>query len=59
MLNFEEKLVEAIPVNRWTIQAHAERLRGQETRRMAIALKRWLANAIAGYWGRRAARQAV
>ena len=59
MQNLEQNFVEATPEDRWTTYARAERLRGQEMRRMAVALKRRLASAIAGLWGRREAGQAV
>ena len=51
-----EYLTQAEPVNRWTIQARAERMRGEEMRRIASALKRRIATAFAG---RHAAGQAV
>lgn len=43
-----EHLHRAEPVNRWTIQARAERMRGEEMRRMASALKRKIAAVFAG-----------
>ena len=51
-----EYLPNAAPVNRWTIQARAERLRGEVMRRMISALKRKIAAAFSGH---RAAGQAV
>ena len=54
-----EYLTQAEPVNRWTIQARAERMRGEEMRRIASALKRRIAAAFAGPAGRGAAGQAV
>ncbi len=52
-------LTQAEPVNRWTIQARAERMRGEEMRRLASALKRRIAAAFATRAGRGAAGQAV
>ena len=59
MLNIARTSAEAGSVDRWTIQARAERLRGEEMRRLAAALNRRVRNAIAGLSGRRVAGQAV
>ena len=52
-------LPHAAPVNRWTIQARAERLRGEVMRQMASALGRRIASAFSGLAGRRTAGHAV
>ena len=54
-----EYLPQAAPANRWTIQARAERMRGDVMRRMASALGRRIAAAFAGSGGHGAAGQAV
>ena len=54
-----EHLTQAAPVNRWTIQARAERMRGDVMRQMASALGRRIASALAGPARRGAAGQAV
>lgn len=54
-----EYLTQAEPVNRWTIQARAEQLRGEVMRQMASALKRKIVAAFAGPGGHGAAGQAV
>ena len=54
-----EYLPQAAPVNRWTVQARAERMRGEVMRRMASAIGRRIASAFAGLAGRGAAGQAV
>ena len=59
MLNIARTSAEAGSVDRWTIHARAERLRGEEMRRLAAALNRGIRNAIARLSGRRAAGQAV
>ena len=52
--NYAETVASDLPA----IQAHAERLRGEEMRRLARGLKRRIADAIAGLAGGRAAGQA-
>ena len=59
MSYYSEYLPQTAPANRWTIQARAERLRGEVMRRMASALKRKIVAAIAGLAGRRTAGHAV
>ena len=59
MTNFAKILPNATPVNRWTIQARAERLRGAEMRRMAAGFSRRIRNAVAGLATRRGAGQAA
>ena len=54
-----EHLPNAAPVNRWTIQARAERLRGEVMRQMISALGRRIASAFSALAGRGAAGQAV
>lgn len=54
-----EYLNQAEPVNRWTIQARAEQLRGEVMRQMASALKRKIVAAFSGPGGHGAAGQAV
>ena len=54
-----EYLSNAEPANRWTIQARAERLRGEVMRRMASALGRRIASAFSGLAGRRTAGHAA
>ena len=49
----------ALSLDRATIQARAERMRGEEMRRLAGALKRRIAAAFAGLSGRHGAGQAV
>ena len=58
MSNIEGTSAEAGSVDRWTIHARAERMRGEEMRRLAAGLGRRIRNAIAGLAGRRAAGQA-
>ena len=52
--NYAETVATDLPA----IQAHAERLRGEEMRRLARGLRRRIADAIAGLAGGRAAGQA-
>ena len=54
-----EYLPQSAPADRWTVQARAERMRGEEMRRMASALKRRIAAAFAALAGRHTAGQAV
>ena len=54
-----EYLTQTAPTDRQTIQARAERLRGEEMRRMASALKRRIAAAAAGLGGRRTAGRLI
>ncbi|MDE0172885.1 MAG: hypothetical protein OYH76_21635 [Defluviicoccus sp.] len=54
-----EYLTQAEPVNRWTVQARAEQLRGEVMRQMASALKRKIVTVFAGPGGHGAAGQAV
>ena len=54
-----EYLTQAEPADRWTIQARAERMRGDEMRRMASALKRRIATAVAGLARRRTAGRLI
>ncbi len=54
-----EYLTQTAPTDRQTIQARAERLRGEEMRRMASALKRRIATAAAGLGGRRTAGRLI
>ena len=49
----------ALSPDRATIQARAERMRGEEMRRLAGILKRRIAAAFAGLSGHRGAGQAV
>ena len=42
-----EYLPQAAPANRWTIQARAERMRGEVMRQMASVLGRRIASAFA------------
>ncbi|MCY4547480.1 MAG: hypothetical protein OXC28_03855 [Defluviicoccus sp.] len=58
MSNLTENYAETVPSDLRAIQARAERLRGEEMRRLAGALKRRIGNAIAGLAGGRAAGQA-
>ena len=51
-----EHLPQAAPVNRWTIQARAERMRGDVMREMASAIGRRIASVFSGHG---AAGQAV
>ena len=59
MSYISEYLPQAAPVNRWTIQARAERMRGEVMRHIASALGRRIASAFAGPTGRGAAGQVV
>ena len=59
MASLSEHLTQAAPVDPIVLQADARRLRGEETRRMAAALGRRIATAIAGLAGRRAAGRLV
>lgn len=54
-----EYLTQTAPTDRQTIQARAERLRGEEMRRLASALKRRIATAVAGLGGRRTAGRPI
>ena len=54
-----EYLTQPEPVNRWTIQARAEQLRGEVMRQMASALKPKIVAVFAGPGGHGAAGQAV
>ena len=58
MSKLTENFAETVPSDLQAVQAHAERLRGEEMRRLAGVLKRRIANAIAGLAGGRAAGQA-
>ena len=58
MSKLTENFAETAPSDLRAIQAHAERLRGEEMRRLARALKRRIVDAIAGLAGGRAADQA-
>ncbi len=54
-----EYLTQIAPTDRQTIQARAERLRGEEMRRLASALKRRIATAVAALAGRRTAGRPI
>ena len=54
-----EHLTQALSADPIVLQADARRLRGEETRRMAAALGRRIAAAIAGLAGRRSAGRLV
>lgn len=54
-----EHPTQALSVDPVILQADARRLRGEETRRMASALKRRIAAAVAGLAGRRTAGRLV
>ena len=58
MSKLTENFAETVPSDLRAIQAHAERLRGEEMRRLARALKRRIASVITGLAGGRAAGQA-
>ena len=59
MASLSEQLTRAPSVDPIILQADARRLRGEETRRMASALKRRIAAAIPGLAGRRGAGRLV
>ena len=59
MAPLSEHLTQASSVDPIILQADARRLRGEEMRRMASALKRRIATAIAGSAGRRNAGRLV
>ena len=54
-----EYLPQSAPANRWTVQARAERMRGEAMRRMVSALGRRIASAFPRPAGRGAAGHAV
>ena len=59
MAPLSEHLTQASSVDPIILQADARRLRGKEMRRMASALKRRIATAIAGSAGRRNAGRLI
>ena len=59
MASLGEHLAQALSVDPIILQADARRLRGEELRQMAEALKRLIATAVSGLAGRRIAGRLV
>ena len=59
MASLGEHLAQALSVDPIILQADARRLRGEELRQMAEALKRRIATAVSGLAGRRTAGRPV
>ena len=59
MASLSEHLAQALSVDPIILQADARRLRGEELRQMAEALKRRIATAVSGLAGRRTAGRLV